>query len=244
MNTDTKIIILGGFTIIAFSFYFFNSKKTNDVVPVETLSPGKSPMAVTISGSVVLKSFQSSNAPETASAIEDLRDKPTRQPAAERKEYKKDTSKAIKSGRTQVHKSPINLNSTPYIWLNSLSAKRSLESVGKSDSPDGFEITTTAPQNNLGTFNANALYVVTDKLGFEKKIITGVLIVKLRDISSADSLARENQLDVSYLAPQIHTVLLQVRSGQNIFEKQKSLKTSPEVKSVSLEILGKGASIK
>ncbi len=243
MRTNTKIIILSSVAIIVFSFYFFNAKETNDVVPVKISSPVKSPMVVTVAGSVVLKSFQSSSTPEAATKIEDLSYKPTREPAAERKEYKKNSSSAVKSGRTQVLKS-INLNGAPYIWLNSLSAKRSLESVGKSDSPDGFEITTTAPQNSLVTFNANALYVVTDKFGFEKKIITGVLIVKLRDISTADSLAKANQMDVSYLAPQINTALLQVRSGQNIFEKEKSLRTSPEVKSVSLEILGKGASIK
>lgn len=243
MKINTKLIILSGIPILFLLLAYFIFRNNENLINMNYAKPKKSPLVFTVAGAVVLESFQSNDLTDNQTKQEDYNNKPTRAPTMERKEFSKHRNLNIKTSKNQVHKS-IHLNGVPYIWLNTLSAKKRMDFVVKSNSPDGFEIISATSKQSLEKFNSNSLYVVTDKDGFEKKVITGVLIVELHDNANTESLAKKNLIDIVYLAPQIHTALYQVRNGQNLFDKQKTLMTSHDVKSVKIEILGKGASIK
>lgn len=236
MKKSAKIAIIVLISFVIFCAFLFSKRESEK--PLAASSDDSSTIVpATANGSIVLKSFQSTEKSLGASQSRDLQ----REPASEKKGFKKlksNNSKGITGIKT------VKVDGTSYIWFDSLIAKRNQDNIGKSNSPDGFEIISTVPMKNFGVYDENALHIVTDKFGFERRVITGVLIVELQDINVAGELAKSHQIDVSYLAPQIHTALLHVRNGQNIFEKEIALRNSPNVKSVKLEILGKGATIK
>lgn len=198
---------------------------------------------------VILKSFQTEGSVPT----EDLM---LRKVASQKDEEDKEKSRTrlTSKRRSQTHKNTstaatntLYLNNVQYVWMNSLSAKKlDLDDDSReSSSPYGYQISTLpSPQKEFGVFEESALFVVTDRHGFERKIITGAFIVKFHDISLVESVAQSLNLDQKYSAPQINTFIFQAKNGQNLFHIESSLRASPGVESVILEVLGRGATSK
>lgn len=219
-------------------FYLFWRSKDVEVTQRNTslkLTP------VVANGAVVLKSFQSEAPTPVVPEV-------SREPASQKKNRTKPG--LIEKNRASIKKTDkkdndaVQLNGVPYIWLRTLAAKKSDDS-SSTNSPDGYSLATLpTPRNNFGVFDSNALFVVTDRLGMEKKIITGAFVVEVHDMDEADSIAKSLDLEVTYLAPQISTVIFQARNGQNLFHVETSLRANPRVGKVTLEILGKGATTK
>ncbi|MBX2987096.1 MAG: hypothetical protein KF802_04285 [Bdellovibrionaceae bacterium] len=239
MNRSHFIRKSAALVIVLAGFYLFWRSRSVEVTQRETslkLTPAVA------NGAVVFKSFQN-EAPTLA--VPDI----SREPASQRKNRTK--ARLIEKNRTSIKKRGkkdddiVHLNGAPYVWLRLLAAKK-IDGSSNTSSPDGYSLSTlSVPRNDFGAFDSDALFVVTDRLGVEKKVITGAFVIEIHDdLGEADAIAKSLDLEVTYLAPQINTAILQARSGQNLFRVEASLRADPRVSKVTLEILGKGATTK
>ncbi|MBK7845610.1 MAG: hypothetical protein IPJ71_18350 [Bdellovibrionales bacterium] len=218
------------------NLYFFNLPDIDKLSNAERSQQKRPELAV--NGHILIQSFQTT---DTESAVIKT---PTRQLASEKRRLVKTRSSSSRKNDSS-EQSNILVNDASYIWLKTLSARKTAQYSEKSEAADGYEILVSpVPRNTFGIFDSNALYVVIDGPGYEKKIVTGAFILKMESTDNVDSLARSHNLSVSYKATHIGVAILQAQDGQNLFEIESALKASPAIISVEIEILGKGARVK
>ena len=73
----------------------------------------------------------------------------------------------------------------------------------------------------------------TGKLG----VLTGVMVVKPRNMSDADAIASSYALDKGRVFPQLQTVFYKVKPGEDIADVSASLQADPRVESAYPEII-------
>lgn len=221
--------------LLGLGLYFFWKHKGIYLEQIG-LSPSPKLSPITANGSVVFKSFQTSQPDNTLSPHV------AREPASKKRNNMKEIMSRKGKDASEERKDTVHINGAPYVWLRSLIAKRTDSGSDIAGSPDGYSLSlSNEAKQNFGVFDSEALFVVTDGLGLEKRIITGAFIVEIQDMGKIEALARIFKLDIAYLAPQIRVAILQARNGQSLFEVESALRSAPDVTKVTMEVLGKGA---
>lgn len=133
----------------------------------------------------------------------------------------------------------VKLNNISFLWLSQMHAVRA-GSGTQEDTQNGFQFIDAPPQQKFGQFNREKLFVVTDKMHLERRVVTGAIVVTLTEAANSDDVARLANVKLIYESPDIQLAIYQVQDGQNFIEKLAQIKAFPRVKSASLELIGKG----
>lgn len=197
---------------------------------------------VVSNGAVVLRSFQtvdvSPSAEPAVRAPSSEREKERQRPILDLKRNPKLTAKQIRAADL------VEFNGQKFVLDKSFEAIREVGAKNP-NGPDGFKIgKRKEPFSSQSQFREGSLLVLKDNRGFERFVVTGALVVKMKDESDPKTIASELGLDIVYLAPQIKTAIFKAKDGQDLFATEKALKSRADVSSVTIEVLGKGASSK
>lgn len=135
------------------------------------------------------------------------------------------------------------INNIPFFWLTQMHAVRASDAP-QGDVQNGFQFVASPLKQKFGEFSSEKLFVVIDKMHLERRIITGSIVVTLNDASHAAEVGSLANVKLMYESPAIKVAIYRVQEGQNFLEKLAQLKTLPQVKSATLELLGKGLQVK
>lgn len=220
------------FILISFIFY------CNTTARIENSSEKLISAVVAPNGKVILKSFQKSILGYSKTADFD------RSPAGTGALVKKADSNIPRSIDSNEKKNGnefnIKINGTSVYLLKDYVAVKTKSSGVNADIPIGFELRREKSTKINRIHDSEKLLVFTDRYGIEKKILTGSIIVNFEDVSLVDKIKVEYNLDIQYSAPQIKTAIYKAKNGQNVFDLQSSISKNSGVKSVKLELLGRG----
>ncbi len=229
-------LLFAMFALSLYIFLFFKSRVLKTEVSLKS---------ETVNGKILLKSFQAESKKlynDEVRSVVQIKTKPSvfgRLPATLGEVPIKKSK--IEQNRQVSLPSSIIINNQSYRILKDLRAVKSTKSAAELGMPKGYITVKYENANVISKFDSTSLLIVTDKYGINRKIMTGAIVVEFFDYSKADELALKYSVDIAYKAPQINTVIYQLLDGQNIFEIQKKLSKLEGVKSVKLELLGKGA---
>lgn len=205
-------------------FWFF--LKTGNLSGEQEAAPNLQPEVA--DGKIILKSFQNGDAKVGRAA-------PISVPVP------KNTLKTTEESALapKVSETEIVLNNVSLLWLNQVHAVRAEEDAPGAQ--NGFQIIKEPPtQKAFGEFQRSSLFVVTDKKHLEQKVVTGGVVVELKESTSAAEMAQSLGMELRYELPQIKAAVFQAQEGQDLMQKIEQLKSMPQVKTARLELLGKG----
>lgn len=229
------ILVVAGIAIVAGRIYLKPNNSSSLQKQLELESKN---------GQIRLKSFQDINSEgtiQTTNFKNSGNSATIRNPASEPRHAKLDKlsrasrSRHKKEDLAQVYK----INDQELVFQKNLFAIRA-EGKNESNSPAGFEYVNGKSEVYLDRFNKSRLPVFTDKFGIDKRILTGAIVVDFDIAPFPQKLAQQFNLEISYLALQIKKAIFVVQEGQNIFEIEKKIRNTYGVKSVRLELVGKG----